>query len=101
MTIFDFSWRDHCDHFASAGWVHITGGVAPAFLVLTFLTWREAPTYAERGTAHTLLFIEIRSDGTETFLKNGASVEHWNKQDVQEHLRTKAELGEGYEPTLQ
>lgn len=32
-------------------------GVAPAFLVLTFLTWREAPTYAERGTAHTLLFV--------------------------------------------
>jgi hypothetical protein len=32
VTIFDFSWRDHCDRFASEGWVHVTGGVAPAFL---------------------------------------------------------------------
>jgi len=42
--------------------------------------------------ANTVLLLEVNSDGTEHFLSNAASVDHWNPQDVREHQAAKAEL---------
>ena len=39
------------------------------------------------------LFLEVNSDGTEVFLPNDASVEHWNRIEVQQHQQAQRELG--------
>ena len=72
--------RSTSDVFATAiAWLPILIVVGAVFMFL----------------AQTGLFLEVNSEGTEVFMSNDASVEHWNRAEVQEHQAAKRELAQG------